>query len=69
MRLRIRELREDKDIKQEVIAKYLNVTQETYARYESGNINIPIENLIKISKYHNTSLDYITYLSDNPNFK
>jgi len=64
MRLRIGELREDNDIKQEVIARILNVTQATYSRYEAQKVNIPIEVFIKLAKYYNVSIDYLVGITD-----
>jgi transcriptional regulator with XRE-family HTH domain len=61
----IRHLREDKDIKQTTLAKYLQVNQSTYSDYETGKINIPIEALIKIADYHNVSLDYLVGRSND----
>ena len=59
MRLRIRDLREDRDIKQEAIAKILYVRQATYSRYETGEIDIPVRTLIRLAEYYNTSVDYL----------
>ena len=59
MRLRIRDLREDNDIKQETIAKLLNVTQVTYSRYEIGSRTISPWSLAKLAEYYNTSTDYL----------
>ena len=55
----IKELREDTDTKQETLADFLNVKQSTYSKYELGKINVPIEALIKLADYYNTSVDYI----------
>ena len=63
---KIRALREDKDINQENIAKYLNVTQATYSRYETGDLDVPSAILIKLANFHNTSIDYLLGLTDNP---
>ncbi len=63
---RLRDLREDHDKKQEMIAQYLNVTQATYSRYESGAVDIPTEALIKLARCYNTSTDYILGLTDDP---
>lgn len=60
---RLKDLREDKDLYQEDIAKYLNITQPQYSLYESGIRAIPIELLIKLAKYYNVSLDYLTGIS------
>ena len=55
----IRNLRENRDVKQTELAKYLNVTQTTYSKYELGKINISIETLIKLADFYDVSLDYL----------
>ena len=61
---RIRELREDHDLKQENLANVLGIRQTTYSKYELGKINIPIDMLIKIADYYHVSLDYLVGRSD-----
>ena len=61
---RIRDLREDKDLKQADIAAYLNCSQVCYSHYELGKRDIPTEVLIKLARFYNTSTDYILGLSD-----
>ena len=61
---RIRDLREDNDLTQADIAKYLNVTQRTYSRYESDDRAIPLEQLVKLAEYYNTSVDYLLNRTD-----
>ena len=63
---RIRDLREDRDLKQRELAEYLQIHQTTYSDYEIGNLNIPVDVLIKLAKYYKTSIDYIVGLTDNP---
>mgnify|MGYP000893310640 CR=1 FL=1 len=63
---RIRNLREDKDLSQKEVAAFLNVAQTTYSDYELGKINIPLALLKKLALFHNTSLDYLLELTDNP---
>lgn len=63
---RIRDLREDRDITQTQLAQYLQIHQTTYSDYEIGNLNVPIDILIKLAKFYNTSIDYIVGLTDNP---
>ena len=63
---RVRNLREDRDINQSEMAQYLKVHQTTYSDYELGNLNIPIDILIKLAKFYNTSIDYIVGLTNNP---
>lgn len=64
MHLRIRDIREDNDYTQTEIAKLLNCTQQTYSRYESGEITIDIGSLIILAKFYNTSVDYLLGLTD-----
>ena len=40
-----------------------------YSRYERGFQNIPIEHLLKLADYYNTSTDYILGRTDDPNTK
>lgn len=64
MKLRIRDLREDRDLTQSNLAKLLGCTQQTYSRYESGEITIDIYNLTKLAEFYNTSCDYLLGLTD-----
>lgn len=57
---RLRNLREDRDLTQAEIARYLHTTQRTYAHYENGDRNIPLEVLIRLADFYGTSLDYLT---------
>ena len=66
MKLRIRDLREDRDLTQNKLAKLLGCTQQTYSRYESGEITIDIYNLIKLAEFYNTSCDYLLGLTNTP---
>ena len=61
---RLREMREDRDILQSEICKVLNVSQVAYSYYEIGKRQLPIDILIKLANYYNTSTDYILYLTD-----
>lgn len=74
--MRIKDLREDRDITQKEIADYLNIKQNTYSQYENGQRQIPIDSLVKLAYYYNTSLDYMLELTNeikpykrNTNFK
>ncbi len=66
MHERIRSLREDKDLSQKEMAAVLNIAQTTYSDYEHGKINIPVETLKKLAVFHQTSIDYLLELTDNP---
>jgi transcriptional regulator with XRE-family HTH domain len=63
---RIRNLRVDADLTQETVAQMLGVKQNTYSQYEIGVLRYPIEVLIKLALYHNTSIDYLVGLTDEP---
>ncbi len=61
---RLRDLREDNDLKQEYVANVLKITRQQYQLYESGKRSLPIEKLVEICKLYNVSADYILELSD-----
>lgn len=61
---RIRNLREDKDLLQKDLAKYLNCSQVAYSRYELGQRDIPTDVLIALARFHNTSVDYLLSETD-----
>ncbi len=57
--VRIRDLREDHDLKQRQLAEYLNVSQNTYSQYETGTIALSAETAVKLAKYYGVSVDYL----------
>lgn len=61
---RVKELREDLDLKQKDIAHLLGIDQSTYSDYENGKLNIPIEAFIKLADYYQTSIDYLVGRSE-----
>ena len=65
----LRSIREDRDIKQKDIAKYLNVSQNTYSQYETGVISLTAEILIKLSNFYSVSIDYLLDRTSNPNMQ
>ena len=62
--LRIKDIREDKELTQAKIAKMLNTSQTNYSKYELGKINIPMETLKNLSLILDTSIDYLLGLTD-----
>ena len=64
--MRLKDLREDADLKQQEVADYLHIKQNTYSQYESGKRQIPIDVLIKLAEFYDVSTDYILKLTDQP---
>ena len=62
--MRLRDLREDMDITQAEIARFLHIRQNTYSQYENGHRQIPLELWVAIAEFYGTSLDYIVGLTD-----
>lgn len=62
---RLRELREDNDLKQREVAEVLGINQQVYSRYELGIRSLPIELLIKLCKFYNVSSDSILGLTQS----
>lgn len=63
---RLRNLREDNDLKQRELAAYLNCSQRTYSNYELGQRDIPTDVLIRLANFYNVSTDYLLGLTNNP---
>lgn len=63
---RIRDLREDNDLTQKVVAQSLNCSQQVYSNYELGQRDIPTDILIKLSVFHDVSVDYLLGLTERP---
>lgn len=63
---RIKDLREDHDLKQEDLAKLLHCTQACYSNYENGRRDIPTEVLKALADFYNVSVDYLLERTSNP---
>ncbi len=64
MNLRIRDLREDRDLKQKQIAEVLLCDQSLYSKYERGERELPLRYAIALANYYGVSLDYLVGLTD-----
>ncbi len=64
--MRLKAIREDKDITQKTLSEFLNIRQNTYSQYENGQRQLPIDTLIRLAEYFDTSTDYILGLTDIP---
>ena len=56
---RLRDLREDKDLKQKALAEFLQIHQTTYSDYELEQLNIPVAVLHKLADFYGVSVDYL----------
>ena len=61
---RIRDLREDRDLRQRNLAEYLQCSQVCYSNYEIGKRDIPTDVLIKLCYFYDTSIDYLLGITD-----
>ena len=61
---RIRDIRMDRGLTQEDVAKILHVSQNTYSQYESGVIALTAEHLIKLADFYHVSVDYLLGRTD-----
>jgi len=66
MKIKIRDMREDNDLTQKHIAKYLQCDQSLYSKYERGERDIPLHIIYKLAEFYETSVDYLLGLTDNP---
>lgn len=67
--MRLKQLRKAKGISQLNLAMHLNTNQNTISRYETGEREPAINELIKISDFFNVSVDYLLERTDNPNMQ
>ena len=64
MKTRLKDLREDNDLTQKQLSNFLKISQVAYSYYELNRRSIPIEILIKLADFYETSIDYILYRTD-----
>ncbi|MBQ8146191.1 MAG: helix-turn-helix transcriptional regulator [Clostridia bacterium] len=63
---RLRDLREDRDLKQIDVANVLKIEQTQYSRYERGVQMMGIDKYIVLARFYNVSLDFLTGLISTP---
>jgi transcriptional regulator with XRE-family HTH domain len=63
--LRLKDLRVENDLYQKHVSDYLTCTQQTYSRYETGELEPSLAILSKLSVFYNTSVDYIIGITDD----
>ena len=62
--MRIRDMREDRDLTKKQLADHLHIRQNTYSQYETGQRQLPLDVLIALARYYKTSADYLLGLTD-----
>ena len=67
--MRLKKIRESKHISKIKLAMELNMNQNTISRYENGEREPGIAELILIADYFNVSIDYLLERTDNPNIQ
>ncbi|MEE1279489.1 MAG: helix-turn-helix transcriptional regulator [Oscillospiraceae bacterium] len=63
---RLKDLREDRDLKQTDIAELLKTTRQQISKWETGVQMMGVDKYIELAKFYNVSLDYLLCLSDTP---
>lgn len=63
---RLKDLREDRDMTQEQVARILGTAREQYNKYELGKQEIPFHHVITLARYYNVTIDYIAGVKENP---
>ena len=61
---RLHDLREDSDLSQKQIGQIIHVSQRAYSHYERGSRCIPVEILVRLADYYDTSIDYLVGRTD-----
>lgn len=65
MYFRLKDLREDKELKQKDVAEVIETSSNYYGDYETGKRDLPLERAIKLAKFYNVSLDYLAGLTND----
>lgn len=65
LNLKLRQLREDNNMSQAEMSNLLGCSQQTYSRYESHTTEIPLESLIFLADYYDTSVDFLLGITNH----
>lgn len=66
---RIRELRLERSLTQQDLAKYLGISQQVYSNYERGTRSVALPQLVDLCEFYKVSSDYMLGLTDFPRYK
>ena len=65
MRLRIREIREDRDFTQKYVCEKILCDQSLYSKYELGKREVPLHIIVRLADLYETSVDYLIGRTDH----
>lgn len=68
-RTRMRNLREDHDLKQREVGAIINKSQQGYSHIEEGRAELKIDDMIKLCKFYQVTADYFVGMSEKPKGK
>lgn len=69
MKNRIKDLREDSDLTQQIVADAIGITQRKYSYLETGVQPLTDELLVKLANHYKVSIDYILMQTNDPRRK
>jgi len=55
----LKDMREDRDIKQQTIADLIGTTQQQYSKYETGESELPLRAFMILADYYDVSADFL----------
>ena len=64
-KLRLKEIRKKAKLNQTDTAKIISTTQKQYSRWETGDYEIPLQELTMLALFFNCKMDYILGFSDD----
>lgn len=64
-RIRMRNLREDRDLTQKEVGAVIHKSQQGYSHIEDGRAELKIEDLIKLCQFYEVSADYFIGLTED----
>ncbi len=66
MNLRIKDMREDRDLTQKQVSEMLMCDQSLYSKYERREREMPLVLIIKLADFYGVSVDYLIGRTNNP---
>lgn len=60
----LRDEREDHDLTQSQVAEILDISQQHYSKYETGEYDLPLRHFITLAQFYGVSADYLIGRND-----